>query len=150
MWTGLVWLRIGTGGKLLWIWYWTFGFHKMLGNYWCVQTTRVLLSSVQIHRVSKLVTYLKTTNLKNTDPVLHSCNWICSEVVSLFPSGNLKSSSTISTSNATDLIQDYLSLWLTIYVILKSYTRFLFWTMFFFLYFFFFFFYTTYIPWIQS
>jgi hypothetical protein len=31
--TGLVWLRIGTGGELLWIRYWTFGFHKMLGNY---------------------------------------------------------------------------------------------------------------------
>jgi hypothetical protein len=33
MWTGLVWLRIGTGGELLWIRYWTFGFHEMLGNY---------------------------------------------------------------------------------------------------------------------
>jgi hypothetical protein len=32
-WTGLVWLRIGTGGELLWIRYWTFGFHEMLGNY---------------------------------------------------------------------------------------------------------------------
>jgi hypothetical protein len=30
MWTGLVWLRIGTGGELLWIRYWTFGFHRML------------------------------------------------------------------------------------------------------------------------
>jgi hypothetical protein len=33
MWTGLVWLRIGTGGELLGIRYSTFGFHKMLGNY---------------------------------------------------------------------------------------------------------------------
>jgi hypothetical protein len=33
MWTGLVWLRIGTGGELLRIRYWTFGFHEMLGNY---------------------------------------------------------------------------------------------------------------------
>jgi hypothetical protein len=33
MWTGLVWLRIGTGGELLWIRYWNFGLHKMLGNY---------------------------------------------------------------------------------------------------------------------
>jgi hypothetical protein len=31
VWTGLVWLRIETGGELLWIRYWTFGFHKMLG-----------------------------------------------------------------------------------------------------------------------
>jgi hypothetical protein len=35
MWTGLVWLRMGTDGELLWIRYWTFGFHEMLGNY-CV------------------------------------------------------------------------------------------------------------------
>jgi hypothetical protein len=33
MWIGLVWLGIGTGGELLWIRYWTFGFHEMLGNY---------------------------------------------------------------------------------------------------------------------
>jgi hypothetical protein len=31
--TGLVWLRRGTVGELLWIRYWTFGFHEMLGNY---------------------------------------------------------------------------------------------------------------------
>jgi hypothetical protein len=33
VWTGLVWLKIGTGGELLWIRYWTFGSHEMLGNY---------------------------------------------------------------------------------------------------------------------
>jgi hypothetical protein len=33
VWTGLVWLRIGSGGELLWIRYWTFGFHEMLRNY---------------------------------------------------------------------------------------------------------------------
>jgi hypothetical protein len=33
MWTGLVWLRIGTGGELVWMRLWTFGFHEMLGNY---------------------------------------------------------------------------------------------------------------------
>jgi hypothetical protein len=33
MWTRLVWLRVGTGGELLWIRYWTLGFHKMLCNY---------------------------------------------------------------------------------------------------------------------
>jgi hypothetical protein len=33
MWTGLVWLRIGIGGELLCIRYWTFGFYKMLRNY---------------------------------------------------------------------------------------------------------------------
>jgi hypothetical protein len=33
-WIGLIWLRIGTSGGLLWIQYWTFGFHKMLGSSW--------------------------------------------------------------------------------------------------------------------
>jgi hypothetical protein len=42
--TGLVWLRIWTGGELLWIRYWTFGFHEMLGNYRVA--SRVVLSSI--------------------------------------------------------------------------------------------------------
>jgi hypothetical protein len=33
-WTGLIWLRIGTGGGLLWIRWWTFGSHKMRGVSW--------------------------------------------------------------------------------------------------------------------
>jgi hypothetical protein len=50
MWTGLIWLRIRTGGELLWIRYWTFGFHEMLGNYrvaWRLVASRVVLSSVE-------------------------------------------------------------------------------------------------------
>jgi hypothetical protein len=31
-WTGLIWLRIGTGGGLLSMGQWTFGFHKMRGS----------------------------------------------------------------------------------------------------------------------
>jgi hypothetical protein len=31
-WTRLIWLRIGTSGGLLWSKWWTFWFHKMLGN----------------------------------------------------------------------------------------------------------------------
>jgi hypothetical protein len=46
MWTGLIWLRIGTGWKLLWIRYWTFGFHEMLGNYRVA--SRVVLSSIEL------------------------------------------------------------------------------------------------------
>jgi hypothetical protein len=53
MWTELVWLRIGTGGELLWIRYWTLGFHKILGNYRVALTTGSLSSSAQFH--SKLV-----------------------------------------------------------------------------------------------
>jgi hypothetical protein len=33
-WIGLIWLRIGTSGELLWTRYWTFRFHKMLGGSW--------------------------------------------------------------------------------------------------------------------
>jgi hypothetical protein len=32
VWTGLIWLRMGTGGGLMWTWWWTSGFHKMLGS----------------------------------------------------------------------------------------------------------------------
>jgi hypothetical protein len=46
MWTGLVWLRIGTGGELLSIRYWTFGFHEMLGNY--REASWVVLSSIEL------------------------------------------------------------------------------------------------------
>jgi hypothetical protein len=51
MWTGLDWLRIGTGGELLWIRYWTFVFHKMLGNHRVSKqlgTSRVVLSSTEL------------------------------------------------------------------------------------------------------
>jgi hypothetical protein len=43
MWTGLVWLRIGTGEEL--------GFHKMLGNYRVSKElgiSRVVLSSMEL------------------------------------------------------------------------------------------------------
>jgi hypothetical protein len=54
MWTGLVWLRIGIGGELLWIRYWTFGFYEMLGNYRVA--SRVVFSSMEL--VSYIVCYL--------------------------------------------------------------------------------------------
>jgi hypothetical protein len=49
MWAGLVRLRIGTGGELLWIRYWALWFHKMLGNYRVSKQlgiSRVVLSSI--------------------------------------------------------------------------------------------------------
>jgi len=36
-WTGLMWFRKRTGGGLLWMWYWTFGFHKMCGISWLTE-----------------------------------------------------------------------------------------------------------------
>jgi hypothetical protein len=35
--TGLIWLRIGTGGRLLCIRWWTFGFHKMREISWVAE-----------------------------------------------------------------------------------------------------------------
>jgi hypothetical protein len=35
--TGLIWLRIGTGGGLLCIRWWTFGFHQMRGISWVAE-----------------------------------------------------------------------------------------------------------------
>jgi hypothetical protein len=48
-WIGLGWLRIGTGGELLLIRYFTLGFHEMLGNYRVAThlvAFRVVLSSI--------------------------------------------------------------------------------------------------------
>jgi hypothetical protein len=36
-WTGSIWLRIGTGGELLWMRLWTFGFHKIREISWVAQ-----------------------------------------------------------------------------------------------------------------
>jgi hypothetical protein len=52
----MVWLRIGTSWWFLWIRWWTFGFDKMLGNYWVAPqlvASRVVLSSIEL--VSSLV-----------------------------------------------------------------------------------------------
>jgi hypothetical protein len=49
VWIGLIWLKIRTSGGLLWIRYWTFGFHEMLGSSWVaaqLMTPQEGLSSV--------------------------------------------------------------------------------------------------------
>jgi hypothetical protein len=51
-WTGSIWLRIGTGGGLLSIWLWTFGFHKMRGISWVAQD---VLASQEGHCSMELV-----------------------------------------------------------------------------------------------
>jgi hypothetical protein len=53
-WTGLVWLRIGTGGRHLWMRYWTFGLHKMLNMSWLAEdvlTSQEGLSSIEFHEM---------------------------------------------------------------------------------------------------
>jgi hypothetical protein len=37
VWTGSIWLRIGIGGRHLWMWQWTFGFHKMREISWLAE-----------------------------------------------------------------------------------------------------------------
>jgi len=34
VWTGFIWLRIGTSGRLHWTQYWTFGFYERQGISW--------------------------------------------------------------------------------------------------------------------
>jgi hypothetical protein len=49
-WGDVNWLRIGTGGELLWMRLWTFGFHEMLGNYRVAKQlgiSQVVLSSME-------------------------------------------------------------------------------------------------------
>jgi hypothetical protein len=36
-WTGLICFRMGTGGWLLWMWEWTFGFHEMQRISWLAE-----------------------------------------------------------------------------------------------------------------
>jgi hypothetical protein len=36
-WTGSIWLRTGTGVSLVWMRWWTIGFHKMRGIFWVTQ-----------------------------------------------------------------------------------------------------------------
>jgi hypothetical protein len=52
-WTGSIWLRIGTGGGLLWIRWWTFGFHKMRGVSWVAQDVFSFSGRTLLHGVSK-------------------------------------------------------------------------------------------------
>jgi hypothetical protein len=84
MWAGLVWLRIGTGGELLWIRYWTFEFHEMLGSY--LVASRVVLSSIE--RVSGLRNSIKhrhnRTDFKSR-PALTLCDASLPEIGDFWP-----------------------------------------------------------------
>jgi hypothetical protein len=51
VWTGLIWLRAGIGGGLLWMRRWTFVFHKMRGISWVAEdvfTSQEGLCSMQL------------------------------------------------------------------------------------------------------
>jgi hypothetical protein len=49
LWIGLIWVRIGTSGGLLWRRYWTFGFHKMLRIYRVAAQLAVSQEGLQLH-----------------------------------------------------------------------------------------------------
>jgi hypothetical protein len=61
VWTGFIWLRIRTSGGFLWTWYWTFGFHKVLGNSWVDE--RLATSQKGLSSVSKYYYYDASTAL---------------------------------------------------------------------------------------
>jgi len=51
-WTGLIWLRIDTGGRLVWMRWWTFGLRKVRGicwlAVWTISFSRVTLRLVVV------------------------------------------------------------------------------------------------------
>jgi hypothetical protein len=49
MWIGFDWLRTGTGGVLLWVWWWTFGFLR-LGVSWLSYNADSIYS-LQVYRI---------------------------------------------------------------------------------------------------
>jgi hypothetical protein len=51
VWTGSIWLRIGTSGRLLWTRWWTIGLLKMRGSSWVV--ARLASSQEGLSSVSK-------------------------------------------------------------------------------------------------
>ena len=57
-WTGSIWLRTGTSDGLLWMRWWTFGFHKMRGISWVAEDLSVSQKGLSW---VELVTYYKST-----------------------------------------------------------------------------------------
>jgi hypothetical protein len=67
--TGLVWVKIGTSGELLWKRYWTLGIYKLLRNYRVATqlvTSLVVLSSIE------LVSYLLPAANSVTQSVIYN------------------------------------------------------------------------------
>jgi hypothetical protein len=64
MWTGFIWLRIGTSGGILWTRWWKFGLHKRRGISWLAKWLLVSLEGLcSMELVSYLVIW--TRNAKN-------------------------------------------------------------------------------------
>jgi hypothetical protein len=61
VWAGLIGIRIGTSGGLLWTRQWTFGLHKMLGNSWVAEQ---LVASQEGLISVELVSYLVLRDIR--------------------------------------------------------------------------------------
>jgi hypothetical protein len=52
VWTGLIWLKKRTGGRLLWTWLWALGYFKIFGEFFSSSTIDAFSRRVQLHEVS--------------------------------------------------------------------------------------------------
>jgi hypothetical protein len=60
--TESIWLRVRTSGGLLWMRWWTFGFHKMRGISWVAQDVLASQEGLcSMEWVSQLVSYISST-----------------------------------------------------------------------------------------
>jgi hypothetical protein len=55
VWTGWMWLRIGTSGRLLWTQWWTFGIHKRQGIFFTSWVTIIFSRGTLLHGVSHVM-----------------------------------------------------------------------------------------------
>jgi hypothetical protein len=69
LWTGLIWLRIGTDGGLLWTRYLNFGYHKMLVSSW---VDAQMAASQERLSSTKFVSYCALRNL-----IIHKTYALC-------------------------------------------------------------------------
>jgi hypothetical protein len=69
VWTGLLWIRIGTSGGLLWTPWWNLGLHKILGNSW-VAASQEGLSSVDL----VIIFFMALPTNSGLRPLIQFCN----------------------------------------------------------------------------
>jgi hypothetical protein len=78
-WTGSIWLRIGTGGGLLWIQWWTFGLHKMRGISWVAEgvlaSQEGLCSMEWVIILKMYVKYIENLSAKSGVPKLSTADF---------------------------------------------------------------------------
>jgi len=87
VWTGFIWLRIGTSSKLLWTVLWTFRFHKRQGISWLTTSfwRKTLLHGVSYYKSACLVpTFINThITIMMYKPYCHS--YLCGYILHPLP-----------------------------------------------------------------